>query len=47
MSIRILKDSLHNLEYYRDNNIQVAFGILEDECSNVLQNFFKTLRVRD
>ena len=35
------------MDYYKDNNIEVAFGILEDECSNVLQSFFKTLRGRD
>ena len=32
------------MDYYKDNNIQVTFGILQDECSHILQKFFKTLR---
>ena len=37
------KDSI----VYKDNNIEVEFGILEDECSHILQEFFKILRTRD
>ena len=32
------------IEYFKDNNIEVTFGILQDECSHILQRFFKTLR---
>ena len=35
------------LEYYKDNSIDVTFGILKDECSDVLQKFFKNLRNKD
>ncbi|MEG2958048.1 MAG: nucleoside deaminase, partial [Christensenellaceae bacterium] len=32
------------IDYFNDNNIKVTFGILKDECSHILQRFFKTLR---
>ena len=32
------------IEYFKDNNIEVTFGMLQDECSHILQRFFKTLR---
>ena len=32
------------IDYYKDNNIQIKFGILEEDCSNILQKFFKNLR---
>ena len=34
------------IDYYKDNNIQIKFGILEEDCSNILQEFFKNLRKR-
>ncbi|MGL5346399.1 MAG: nucleoside deaminase [Peptostreptococcaceae bacterium] len=34
------------IDYYEDNNIQITFGILEEDCSNILQEFFKNLRKR-
>ena len=35
------------LDYYKDNNIDVTFDVLKEECSNILKEFFKTLRDRD
>ena len=32
------------IEYYKDNNINIKFGIMQEECSQVLRKFFKTLR---
>lgn len=32
------------LDYYETSNVEVCFGVLKDECSNILQEFFKTLR---
>ena len=46
-NLKMEKQHEFKMDYYKDNNIEVAFGILEDECSNVLQSFFKTLRGRD
>lgn len=34
------------LDYYETSNVEVYFGLLKDECSNILQEFFKTLRKR-
>lgn len=34
------------IDYYNDNNIEVSFGTLKDDCSNILQEFFKKLRKR-
>ncbi|MCR8745913.1 nucleoside deaminase [Romboutsia lituseburensis] len=34
------------VDYYENNNVRVSFGVLQDECSNILQEFFKTLRKR-
>lgn len=34
------------IDYYENNNVKVSFGVLQDECSNILQEFFKTLRKR-
>ncbi len=34
------------LDYYETSNVEVYFGVLKDECSNILQEFFKTLRKR-
>ncbi|MEG1312631.1 MAG: nucleoside deaminase [Romboutsia sp.] len=34
------------IDYYNDNNVEILFGVLKDNCSNILQEFFKTLRKR-
>ena len=34
------------IDYYKDNNVDISFGVLKDDCSNILQEFFKTLRKR-
>ena len=34
------------IDFYEKNNVKVSFGVLQDECSNILQEFFKTLRKR-
>ena len=34
------------IDYYKDNNIQITFGVLEEDCSTILQEFFKNLRKR-
>lgn len=32
------------IDYYKKNNIDICFGILKEESSNILQEFFKDLR---
>ena len=32
------------MEYFKDSRVNVEFGIMEDECSIILQRFFKDLR---
>ncbi|MBH0312449.1 nucleoside deaminase [Clostridioides mangenotii] len=34
------------MDYFEKNNIDIQFGVLEDKCSVVLQDFFKSLRRR-
>ena len=34
------------IDYYQYNNIETTFGVLQDECSNILQEFFRKLRKR-
>lgn len=34
------------IDFYEKNNVKVSFGVLQDECSNILHEFFKTLRKR-
>ena len=34
------------IDYYKYNNIETTFGVLQDECSNILQEFFRKLRKR-
>ncbi|WP_042278372.1 nucleoside deaminase [[Clostridium] dakarense] len=34
------------IDYYKDSNVDISFGVLKDDCSNILQEFFKTLRKR-
>ena len=40
------KQHKFKIDYYKDNNIETTFGILQEECSNILQEFFKKLRKR-
>lgn len=40
------KQHKFKLDYYETSNVEVYFGVLKDECSNILQEFFKTLRKR-
>ncbi|HSQ88967.1 nucleoside deaminase [Romboutsia sp.] len=32
------------INYYENSNVEVSFGVLEEDCSKILQEFFKTLR---
>lgn len=34
------------VDYYENSNVDVSYGVLKDDCSNILQEFFKTLRKR-
>ncbi|MGL4912134.1 MAG: nucleoside deaminase [Romboutsia sp.] len=34
------------IDYYQVNNVEVSFGVLKEDCSNILQEFFKSLRKR-
>ena len=34
------------IDYFRDNSVEVTFGVLEDECSHILQEFFRALRIK-
>ena len=34
------------IDYFNTCNVEVTFDILKDECSNILQDFFKKLRKR-
>mgnify|MGYP006324433225 CR=1 FL=1 len=34
------------IDYYEDSNVEVSFGVLKEDCCNILQEFFKTLRKR-
>lgn len=34
------------MDYFEKNNIKINFGILEEKCSDILQDFFKSLRNR-
>lgn len=34
------------VDYYENSNIDVSYGVLKEDCSNILQEFFKTLRKR-
>lgn len=40
----IEKQHTFKMEYFKDNRVNVEFGIMEDECSIILQRFFKDLR---
>ncbi|MEG2958047.1 MAG: deaminase, partial [Christensenellaceae bacterium] len=34
------------IDYFKDNNVEVYFDVLNGECSTILNEFFKTLRKR-
>ena len=38
----IEKQHTFKMEYFKDSRVNVEFGIMEDECSIILQRFFKT-----
>ncbi len=38
------KEHIFKNEFFGYNNIDVKFGVLEDDCSNILTDFFKSLR---
>ena len=40
----IEKQQTFKMEYFKDCRINVEFGIMEEECSIILQRFFKELR---
>ncbi len=46
-NLKMEKQHKFKIDYYNDNNIEVTFGVLEDECSHILKDFFKTLRSRN
>ena len=43
----IEKQHEFKLDYFNNNNVKVAFDVLQEECSIILQEFFKALRKRD
>ena len=45
-NLNIEKQHEFKIDYYKDNNIQITFGVLEEDCSTILQEFFKNLRKR-
>lgn len=42
----ISKENAFKLDYYGYNNVKVKFGVLESECSEILKNFFRKLRIK-
>ncbi|RDY25195.1 nucleoside deaminase [Romboutsia weinsteinii] len=42
----IEKQHEFKLDYFVNNNIDLTFGVLQEECSGILQEFFKALRKR-
>lgn len=42
----IEKQNEFKLDYFDNNNVKVAFDVLQEECSIILQEFFKALRKR-
>ena len=32
------------MDYFEFNNIDTTFGVMQEDCSIILQKFFKTLR---
>ncbi|WP_315169623.1 nucleoside deaminase [Metaclostridioides mangenotii] len=45
-NLNIKKQHEFKMDYFEKNNIDIQFGMLEDKCSVVLQDFFKSLRRR-
>lgn len=45
-NLNIEKQHEFKIDYFSTCNIEVTFGILKEECSNILQKFFKELRKR-
>ena len=42
----IEKQHEFKIDYYEDSNVEVSFGVLKEDCCNILQEFFKNLRKR-
>ena len=42
----IEKQHEFKIDYFVNNNIDLTFGVLQEECSGILQEFFKALRKR-
>ena len=40
----IEKQHEFKMDYFNFNNIEVTFGVNQEDCSIILQRFFKTLR---
>jgi tRNA(adenine34) deaminase len=40
------KQHVFKQDYYGYNNLETTFGVLEEECSDVLKDFFKMLRAK-
>ena len=40
----IEKQHEFKIDYYEDSNVEVSFGVLKEDCCNILQEFFKNLR---
>lgn len=38
------KQNEFKIDYFKFNNIEVTFGVNQEECSSILQKFFKNLR---
>ena len=32
------------IDYYENSNVEISFGVLKEDCCNILQEFFKNLR---
>ena len=45
-NLNIEKQHEFKIDYFNTCNVEVTFDILKDECSNILQDFFKKLRKR-
>ena len=45
-NLNIEKQHEFKIDYFNTCNVEVTFDILKDECSNILQDFFKRLRKR-
>ena len=43
-NLYIEKQHEFKIDYYEDSNVEVSFGVLKEDCCNILQEFFKNLR---